>query len=323
MKKDPSSPHWAWLSNSSATDELQLAISHMLETSTNYLTEIKKSVPHTTACNCCGEARSQLGICTGGFCIYCCEANLENCCKDEKDWQLPMSKHRVIKLDITAALFALKRRKETMTRAKSPYWSVMITNITKDPGSVLLTAIRGSSHVQELIDQLADAGMLPLERQHISLWLGEAMLDENKSFWDNGLLDESVVRLEQAEHPPMAMAKVGTIQPRIVNSGQLQNLRNSGATQAELQEAMAAGIEGFRCGCSQAHHFSKQCSVWLSERGTCPVCQVSVSMPSNVMGERTIICGCDCAGCTPPYNFTSYPCTCNYIGQCNTGLHQG
>ena len=38
--ESPASPHWAWLSNECATDELQLADGYRVETSTGYLTEI-------------------------------------------------------------------------------------------------------------------------------------------------------------------------------------------------------------------------------------------------------------------------------------------
>ena len=151
-----------------------------------------------------------------------------------------------------------------------------------------------------------DSGaLLPSNRHTVSLWLGGEELKLNCRAPGDIKKDGLMIRLKIHNGSPQILTtKMGTLIPRLVDSSQLQRLQAAGATLAELDAAMEAGIEGFRCNCRFAEHSNKRCDIWLPTRGACLACQVLTER------EGVRECNCACTACITPVYAASFPCTC-------------
>ena len=217
----------------------------------------------------------------------------------------------VITVHIQCAQNAIIARDTTrrikMRKGLTHSWrSVIISGIIGSPDSVAIVAIKEDTSGRELLDCLVDAGALLLSERHIaSMWLGGEEIEQDQRDAGGRIPDGSILRLKILENgPQIRTAKVGTLMPRLTNSLQMQRLQEAGATIAELDTALEAGIEGFRCNCRFAGHFNRQCNIWLPSRGTCPVCQ-TFTEKDGVLG-----CSCACTACAIPEHTISFPCSC-------------
>ena len=221
------------------------------------------------------------------------------------------NKHIVITVHVQCAQHAIKARDTTrmikMLKGLTHSWrSVVISGIIGSPDSVAIVAIKKDTSGRELLDCLVDAGALLLSERHTaSIWLGGEEIEHDRRDAECRMVDGSTLRLKiRGKGPQLRTAKVGTLMPRLTNSSQIQRLQEAGATITELDIAMEAGIEGFRCNCRFAGHFNRQCNIWLPSRGTCPVCQ-TFTEKDGVLG-----CSCACTACAIPIHTTSFPCSC-------------
>ena len=162
------------------------------------------------------------------------------------------------------------RRKTSMLKGTAHTWkSVVISGILGIPHTVAIVAIKGEMNSRELIHCLVDSGaLLPSNVHTASLWHGGEKLEPNYKAQGDSRKDGLMIRLQIHDRGPQILTtKMGTIMPRLVNSSQLQRLQAAGATLAELDAAMEAGIEGFRCDCRFAEHSNERCGIWLPTRG--------------------------------------------------------
>ena len=206
------------------------------------------------------------------------------------------NRHIAITVHVQCAQYAIEARNTTRMHKRlkglTHTWrSVVISGIIGSPSTVAIVAIKKDTSGKELLDCLVDAGALLLSERHTaSLWLGDEKMELDRRDAECRMVDGSMIRLRiRDKGPQIQTTKVGTLMPRLVDSSQLQRLQEAGATIRELDIAMEAGIEGFRCNCRFAGHFNRQCSIWLPARGTCPVCQTFT--------EKDGVLGCSCA-CT-------------------------
>ena len=201
---------------------------------------------------------------------------------------------------------------------KERVWSIVISDVDTSRDTVAVLAVTGSSLVADVLDMLQDAEVFDYsERSLASLWLAGTLLDREKKLSSCKVKDSAIISLVMNGRtkrswtpkpgPLIWEAKgsgTGSSVERLYNNSQLQQMEAAGATQAEIQFAVAAGIAGYQCSCQHAHARGNTCEAWLPVRGVCAAC--------NALGVEAshASCGCNCDSCQVMQTPVDYPCAC-------------